>query len=177
MITPSMCNHFEICGKPRTVGSMVFIAIGFLPLLAGCQDQGVLAQNQQEHATPVQKQDHKDYAMTEKLRQQYITAKTRQDWLKAKESWVTDLKTRYAGIDASVTGPPAVEHGLRFSRLMREWNPIHFSVEDLKSIAGQPRSESSDSIEYVFDEGDGTSSWKFTISAGDIHGVEYIPGD
>lgn len=153
------------------------ILIGLLTVSVGCQEQGVPAQNQQGHATPVQKQDHKDYAMTEKLRQQYITAKTRQDWLKAKDEWVTDLKTRYAGIDASVMGPPAAENDARFSRLMREWNPIHCSVQDLKSVAGNPTSETADSLEYIFDNGLEASGWRFTISAGDIQGLQYIPGD
>ena len=123
------------------------------------------------------KQQNADAVTAEKLRQQYIHAKTRQEWLKAKKQWVANLKKRYAGIDASVSGPPADEHGVRFSQLMMEWNPIHCSAEDLKSIAGKPTRENADMLYYAFDNGADGTYYRFTISGGTIFGVEYIPGE
>lgn len=115
--------------------------------------------------------------MAEKLRQDFISTKTRQEWVRAKSKWVENLKSRYKGIDASVSGPAAEEHGARFSRLMMEWNPIHCSADDLKTIAGQPTRESPEMLYYAFDNGADGTYWKFTLAGGTILAVEYIPGE
>ena len=60
---------------------------------------------------------------------------------------------------------------------MMEWNPIHCSAEDLKSIAGKPTRENADMLFYAFDNGTDGAYWRFTVKGGTIFGVEYIPGD
>ncbi|MEX0727440.1 MAG: hypothetical protein WD065_14285 [Planctomycetaceae bacterium] len=122
--------------------------------------------------------DHTNVGVsTEELRQQYLNAKTPQESQEAKAAWLADLKKRYAGIDASVTGAQAGKHGARFGRLMIEWNPIQFSANDLKSIAGKPTRETSEVLDYTFDLGRGAYSWLFTIQGDTIRALEYIPGD
>ncbi|MEX1228719.1 MAG: hypothetical protein WEB58_00680 [Planctomycetaceae bacterium] len=112
-------------------------------------------------------------ASTEELRQQYVNAKTHEEWLVAKKAWIADLQKRYEGIDATVIAPAADEHGARFNRLMIEWNPIHFSADDLKSIAGKPTRESEESLEYRFDNGYGGTLWEFGLDAGVIRSLSY----
>lgn len=63
--------------------------------------------------------------------QQYVNASSRDEALKAQKAWIADLKRRYGGtIDASVSGPDATPHSVRFSKLMREWNPLSCSADD-----------------------------------------------
>ena len=75
--------------------------------------------------------------MTETTRTDYIASrgKTRQEWLRAKDQWVAELEERYRGIDASAGPSDVAEVASRFGELMREWNPIGCTVEDLKSVA------------------------------------------
>jgi len=125
----------------------------------------------------IRKRDSEDRKTREVLRERYVEARTREEWLKASERFVADLKARYAGIDASVRGPAAVEHDVRFTHLMREWNPVLCTVDDLKSIAGKPTNETPQSVEYVFDNGEDACAWKFTLTTDIVTGIEYIPGE
>ncbi|MEX2121185.1 MAG: hypothetical protein WD847_16450 [Pirellulales bacterium] len=124
---------------------------------------------------PAQSPD--DFEATEALREQYRDAETQESRAQAKAAFVQVLSERYSGIDASVTGRGAFEQAARFGKLMLEWNPIHFSVDDLKKIAGKPTVETRQLLEYHFDNGLDNSPWRFNTDGPTIVGVEYIPGD
>lgn len=156
----------------------------WLPLLAGCvlsvgcDSAAPLSGSAEDKSARPQTDGRLDeYIETAKLRQRLAEAKTRGDVVRAQEALVAQLKKRYGGIDASLHGPDAVPHYIRFSRLMREWNPLHFSADDLKAIAGTPTKETLERIKYRFDKGDVASVWRFNLQGGMIRGVEYIPGD
>ena len=117
------------------------------------------------------------FTNTAKLRHACCEVGTRQDWLDAKSALVADLKIRFTGIDAKVTGAKADEHNKKFSKLMMEWNPIHASPNDLKTIAGAPTSETPTELNYNFDNGMDGSYWKFEIADDTITGIDYTPGD
>lgn len=120
----------------------------------------------------------------EEPRQQYVNANTYDELVGSRRKWIESLKSRYGGtIDASVFGPDSRAHSMRFTKLMREWNPLHCSDDDLKSIAGKPSKEvvldeirGIYVIEYVFDDGWAANTWKFTVATRIIIAVEYIPG-
>ena len=117
------------------------------------------------------------FTNTAKLRHACYEVGTRQDWLDAKSALVADLKSRFSGIDAKVTGDKANEHCKKFSNLMMEWNPIHASPNDLKTVAGAPTSETPKELNYNFDNGWDGSYWKFKIADDTIVGIDYTPGD
>ena len=118
-----------------------------------------------------------EFADTAKLRRACCEATTRQTWLVAKAALIESLKTKFKGIDAKVTGSEAVRHGKTFSDLMMEWNPIRFSPNDLKAIAGAPTSETADELRYDFDNGMDGSYWKFKFEGDTIVSVTYTPGE
>lgn len=159
---------------------LMLLAVGLVAVCVGCEGQSEPVQIQipsdgkQLQNPPGQSVSE----TTEQVRQRFINANTREEAVTAQKVWIADLKRRYGGtIDASVFGPDAIAHDVRFSKLMREWNPLHCTADDLKSIAGKPARETKDSIEYTFDNGYDGSTYRFKISASTIHAVEYIPGE
>lgn len=117
------------------------------------------------------------FTNTAKLRHTCCEVGTRQDWLDAKSALVADLKIRFSGVDARATGSEADRHGKTFSDLMVEWNPIRFSPNDLKAIAGAPTNETANELRYDFDNGWDGSYWKFKVEGDTIVSVTYTPGD
>ena len=141
-------------------------------IAAGCVDESnSVAQPSSE--------TRKEKPMSDKVRMDYVVSrgKTPQEWRKAKNQWLAELRKRYQGIDVAARPPDVGEHASRFGELMMEWNPIHCTTEDLKSIAGKPSRETADMIEYKFDEGKVTYSWRCKVSNGIIEGIEYLPGE
>ena len=118
-----------------------------------------------------------EFADTAKLRRACCEATTMQTWIDAKAALIESLKTRFSGIDAKVTGSEADRHGKTFSDLMMEWNPIRFSPNDLKAIAGVPTSETAGELRYDFDNGMDGSYWMFKFEGDTIVSVTYTPGD
>jgi hypothetical protein len=59
--------------------------------------------------------------------------------------------------------------------LMKEWNPIYASINDLRAIMGAPTREAPSFLEYAFDFGLAGVLWRFTISAGTVVGVGWEP--
>jgi hypothetical protein len=127
----------------------------------------------QMHSEPI-----RESTGTDELRHAYITAKPGRDMTNARRALVENLTERYGGIDASVLEQPgATEHLVRFSRLMKEWNPIHFYLDDLKAIAGKPTKETPEEVEYWFyGGGDAPAVWRFTLDNDLIVGVRYFLG-
>ena len=60
---------------------------------------------------------------------------------------------------------------------MMEWNPIRFSPNDLKTIAGFPTNETPTELNYNFDNGMDDSYWKFKVEGDTIVGLNYTPGE
>ncbi len=119
--------------------------------------------------------------------QEYIVARP-ENLVAARNALIADLKQRYGGIDVSVTErQAAIQHLGRFQQLMREWNPLGCSVQDLKSIAGKPSNESEKPTEgggasqktltyYFYGDGLGGGGWEFTIRGDEIVAVRLIKG-
>ena len=155
-----------------TMLGLLFLSCVSPSICGGCQ-------NQTKPFPESTQQRGKEQSMSEKLRGDFIVAKgkSRKEWLHAKDQWVAELRRRYRGIDVSAKAADAMEHSRRFGELMREWKPIHGSVEDLKSIVGQPMRETPDSLDYSFAAGPAPSVWRFKIQGGIIVGLEYFPGE
>jgi len=130
------------------------LVAGWLAALAGCQgdtksppDKGDVEMEESSAATAT--------ATTLKLRQAYVDAESDGQLQAAKEALIADLKKRYAGIDCNAPQDKITPHLILFRQLMQEWNPVGCTIEDLKAIAGKPRSETGDSVIYPFDNGMG----------------------
>lgn len=154
-----------IVGRSVLIGFVASACWAAMPLVA-CQRGTVLSGSTES----------RNISMNS-ARQQYVEASTPKQVRMAQQSLVAELRMRYGGIDASVSGANVVPHEIAFSKLMRDWSPIFFSVRDIKSIVGAPTSESSQAIEYIFDNGLEASGWRFDVAGEMIMGVEYLPGD
>jgi hypothetical protein len=100
---------------------------------------------------------------------------------KREKRLLAELQRRYGGIDASIRGPDARLQAKRFDQLMREWNPIRFTANDIASIAGKaskvedlPNSDNTVVI-YLFDDGKGVAEWRFRVGVR-INAVEWSSG-
>lgn len=124
----------------------------------------------------------------DRVRRRYVET-TGENISESRKAFVADLKRRYGGIDASVTKPPeSVEQLRRFAQLMREWNPLQFSADDLRDIAGEPTKEVSWTAEgrppnsmksmtyWFYGSGIAGAGWEFTIDGGTIVAVRYLMG-
>ncbi len=150
-----------------------------------CQENKKPVENQQNQGAEVMEAE----LTTEQLRRRYVEG-TGGSFDQNRDAFIADLRRRYGGIDASLwRGPEAYEHLRRFGELMKEWNPLGCSADDLKSIAGEPTKEvpltdkgydpgSYRVLTYRF-HGDGMvhARWEFTVSGKTIIEVRYIPGD
>lgn len=187
LLTRSNVNTQDIAGtlKWRRRIRHSALIIGFISMGVACSGTTGDVENQEpESENEVQRLENQKAAqMMQTTLQQYVNASSRDEALKAQKAWIADLKKRYGGtIDASVTGPDATAHNARFSKLMREWNPLLCEAGELKSIVGKPTKETTigevrnkrNVIEYVFDNGSAAVTWKFTTSIGIIIGVEYL---
>ena len=158
--------------------SATILAFNAVCCMIGCNESESAAQLR---AKTMQNQSHEfptnEFAVTAKLRREYAGALTRDGCREAKTALVANLKVRFAGINAKVTGAEADQHGKQFSELMIEWNPIMFSPQDLIAIAGQPTSQTASVLHYSFDNGLDGSYWQFEIMDDTIVGIKYTPGD
>lgn len=98
---------------------------------------------------------------TLKLRQEFVDAKTEKELDAARKAIVADLKKRYAGIDCHAPQDTIGPHLMLFGQLMQEWNPIGFTIEELKGICGRPTTETKDAVTYTFDSGMKAPLWMF----------------
>ena len=183
MTTANSFSNRTIGRNPPRLVARAIPLIGFLTLFAGCQEQAKSIQyREREVSEPMQKQQTIDSPQ-----QHYINATG--GIPSSQRALVADLKQRYGGIDASVTEQPAAqEHLANFARLMREWNPLQFSADDLEAIAGKPTEEvllpselhppnSQQALTYWFyGSGSAGAGWEFTTDSGMIIGVRYIMG-
>lgn len=91
-----------------------------------------------------------ELAATRETRNRYVEASfgdPSNTWHK----FYQDLEKRYRGkIDTSARGEASDRSLQEFLRLMREWMPLGFDVDELKAIAAPPTEESPDSITYHF---------------------------
>ena len=85
-----------------------------------------------------------------------------------------DLRSRYAGrIFAERRGRQADEMARTARALMREWNPVLASEDDLRALMGRPSRVRVNALEYVFDNGFGGERWRFGIRGGFVVSVEW----
>lgn len=159
----------KLSGKFVGLGGMV-IAIAMFCCLA-------VLFTAQHHAVSDTQPDRPTRTALNEARERYIAATTVADVRAARRDLIEELKKHYGGIDASVVGPESGPHASKFTRLMCDWSPILFSVEQLKEIAGEPTNENAEIIEYTFDEGDVATGWRFKVVRQTILGVEYVPGE
>lgn len=114
---------------------------------------------------------------SERLRLDYVRPR-RTSPEHAAELWVMDLEFRYRDLRSKADDEQNTRRSDRFAELMRDWNSIGCSADNLKSVAGNPTREDEESLEYQFDDDTGKHIWKFKLSSkGIIRGVEWIPGD
>ena len=88
-----------------------------------------------------------------------------------------DLIQRYGGkINASpeLDFEKAADMSIVFTNLMREWNPVTFSVANFKKVAGEPTRVEENVMEYEFDNGWDGDLWRFEILADEIVSVERV---
>ena len=117
--------------------------------------------------------------MPEHLWRDYTDASTPRDARRAQRALIAHLKERHPTIGDRAKDTHARDVERRFSRIMKEWNPVHFTVEDLITLAGTPTTQTPDSVEYVFDNGLDGCVWSFGLApnTGTIRSVRYIPGE
>ncbi len=158
--TPDYRRRLSPYAEHGSVVSVLFVA-GWLAAVAGCQGDPKsppgnadveMNEPSAEAAT----------ATTLKLRRAYVDAESDKQLQAAKAALIADLKKRYAGIDCHAPQDKITPHLILFRQLMHEWNPVGCTIEDLKAIAGRPRSETDDSLIYPFDDGMGAPHWRFT---------------
>ena len=149
-------------------GSLLLVVAAVLPF--ACQEHV-------QHRPAQAATREMEFSMTRELVEACVEARTRAEFLRARERLVDNLKSRYKGIDASIGGSAATEHSARFSRLMREWNPIGFSTKNLRAIAGEPSRATDTELDYEFVLAEYSCCWRFMIIGDTINGVVYIPGE
>jgi hypothetical protein len=187
-----MNNHGEFPMKTTNLFSMVVgrsnlcgaVLLGLAvwisaSAISGCDSESSVSGPDPAPESPATKSSPNRQSNSETLRHDYIVSKGKSpfEWQRAKGKWIADLRTRYKGIDVRADQSKIGSHASHFGELMREWNPILCSVDDLKSIAGKPTRETVDMLEYHFNRGITTYTWRFKIVAGTIFGVEYLPGE
>jgi hypothetical protein len=110
----------------------------------------------------------------------YVAAHSSQQSIEAREAVVSDLVARYGAPEdvAARLDPFNGEPGLRAHRLLREWNPMFFSREDIERLLGPPSKMKESVMRYAYAYGMGVGEWRFTLDArGDVCAVEYLPGE
>ena len=120
---------------------------------------------------------------TDKARKAYHEAKkayeeatkmhgeARKAYVEAKEEYVGSLASRYAGTITASKLESAASYK-QADKLMKEWNPVGFSRDDVKKILGQQSRETSDELEYFFPIGSAGVGYIFTLKDDVITGVE-----
>ena len=96
----------------------------------------------------------------------------------SRRALVQALETSYSGkISTQTKGPEASQCIAAVARLLREWNPVGFTCDDVKTIMGSATREDEDTLDYIFDNGLDGAHWRFTHADGTVTGIEYIPMD
>lgn len=68
--------------------------------------------------------------------------------------------------------------------LMAEWNPIGFTVDELKKVLGEPNAITTESVtafdvifEYRFGSNRNATGWQFGIFRETVYSVQMLPGE
>ena len=157
---------------PAIVFGAAFV-LGLFVIALGCQKPDHESLNGEKQTPKTSTVD--DVKRTMELRQAYRQATTDQERQKIRDELIPHLQMRYSGIDCNVPQQAIRPHGLAFRLLLTEWDPRKFTLEDLKAVAGKPKSETKDSVTYVFDSGLIAPYWTFK-GRPYITSIDYRPG-
>jgi len=87
-----------------------------------------------------------------------------------------ELVRRYSGrISGSSSASTAGQQLEMADALMAEWGAINFTLEDVKTLLGDPTTSEGDVIEYRFDHGFGGAVWRFRAENDRVVAVERTP--
>jgi len=147
----------HVCLPAIVIGAA--LVVGLVGMTLGCQRRDHESPNGEKQMPNTSTVDAVKRTM--ELRQAYRQATTDQERRKIRDELIPHLQMRYSGIDCNVRQQDIRPHELVFRLLLTEWDPRKFTIEDLKAVAGKPKSETDDSVTYAFDRGLIAPYWTF----------------